>query len=1562
MPLDIEDASPPDNPARALTRREVTTAQKQQQEMMQPAKATVEPPPQPSTQQPSPGSKEIDTQSQSNAQAQPEQKQATNGSKAQLASQGITAPASEIAPSGQSEKGAIPALHALVDGLGALGNDPAWMEHPLLRLFADDTSDPGQMSQDLWGATQWWGRVVNAAFDPNAIHAAAANIQHDNSVQGQIAQRFFGINDTAQSQFFWNIMPYALTAMSEWQPWLWMPAVAAGAPEQLNQVPQAAMALFGNDLKHPQFKDPQWYARMGAYVVAAAITAKGGGKAIGPLMKFDGRFKLLEPFANHADRLLGGPGTKTPIKGPDGVLSDPNLDPFGHDAAQWWHDGVEALQPGESPIGKVPVQAVETLVKKPGGKEGDIAYEMQSTFDKTALPELAQKLGITPRSTLQEVRDRLVFLADARELPPALSQQILDNWDRYGPAVDMWKQFKYHSAGEADFHDAFHSLKGITDQAVRDHAFSAMRAANGFHADLHSGVHSYGNNLLEALTKGVLSHSRSTDHYGREMLGHFEQTVPAIADRRAISLAIEDPYLETDAKLQRLRDLANNAGGDVSVTARQHALEELNQLEGGEGVRVTRYDSLSPHAQWALDFARRLMHEVSVVKQATGVPGFRPQPNFVYRVPVQVENLEKVLKGVGENVRLAARQARSRTPFGTYHREHRSVVLVGDATDQAGIHAETAGKTTAESNAARDIWRNQMRQDLLKEAESNPALKAITDDAKKFNALLQAELPAFSTDILDSMKAMLRDVRALQTHQVMEEAKRTLVLDPKDGRWHPLAVARSEAGQESSPALAAHFKELHSSDTTSDFYSSQMGYRNVQGLQSGGYIFHPRFAEPINSLYDLYREPDAIYKALRGASGLGKHLIMLNAMWHATNMAGRFAWLAGTHPVQFMDTLLQYKGIKGAAKNFTDEQKQTMWDAQEREFFNHGGVTPQLHEDVTQTIGKNHMGATGDIEVGQPLDVKAPLPGFSTVAADALDAVKGADAWWQTHVNDRFWHQYRQFATLAYIVTKEDALKRGMGVGDARLYAASRANRLAGMTTPDRWMYNPFMYKASQLALFAPNWWRTFPGIVMGTYDRMGMASNPALTHAWALNTAKTVGAMFLVKAGADNLLNYMMSGHWQFQNPQGYQGQITMDNFFPPNPDTGAHHVMEDPFERQPHDLIKALGIDEAMKYGQWRPEYAQQGTTEVVAARMSPLLQAMETASNFDVYNTLKQRALKWVDPRHPGFFGSGEAAAAGLGNLTPMGYAAQAALQGTTAQPGTLEFGPWKGTQVPGWAMRAFDPNDPMVPLLSLLGTRGGYEAPIRTDERGLSSAEQAKLGQYRDDWRAYLNKQQAAVMAGGMTWADFAQHYRQESAAYANRVKGATDGTSEYMQGASGLLSQYEAIYNDPTSFDANGDINWKAVQQAQDQLQATTDPGTWRQMIALKDKNELKYPVLHVYKDTLRNYHNFQDTEAKALNMDGETLRSLIAQAAASPDFRRFEAQHPELAAYYAHKRTWELNTKQGFAYGLFTNNNYVIRVIAPSGTPEDIAKAEGQVLPQIQDMEKAGTYVTESGQ
>jgi hypothetical protein len=1387
---------------------------------------------------------------------------------------------------------------------GALGPEPA------------GTSDP----QAVWDSTQYWGRVINAAIDPKAIHASAQNIEHDNSIQGRIAQGTFQIYNDPVHDALWNVMPYVLQMAAEWEPWLWAPSLAAAAPKDPTQIPSAVGGIFHDDLFHPRFEDPAWYARMGGYLLAAAVAARGGSEPAARILDYSRTLPGLERFSSHLDRIFGGPTTGTrffdpgktpirlpaqpvdtarqePIELPDGTTVQPGEQP-AYDFAQWWRDGMEGVQEGESIIARAPKVPAAAYVELPSvAQAGEVALREVRPDTSKLLADLAQKLELPPTASAEDIRAQIAYLTEQRELSPSLSRQILDDWQKLGPALGMPNPVRYWHPAEAPFRNVIDSLSGIGNHDLQDKATRAMRAANGLHADIRSGVHALGNDLAEALAKGILGHGRSSDFYGERMVAALEKVLTTADSRRKVLDAIEQPE---------------------------------------------KYASLSAHEKWAVDFIRRMQAEVADESQRVDFLRTGRKPNFVYRTPAYVKNLDAVLRGVPESVRSQVRNVSSRSPFARVRQEHRAVQLV---QHEGELRAEDAYKTVHEANAAKAKARASLAADLQNAAKDNPELAKVIADPAKLNALLKAEIPDLETDIIASLRGgFLPYVKALQTHKVIETARHTTV-QGEDGIWRPLAVT-SRSGIETVPKgqMREDFEKLHGAKATQGTYRA-LGYNAVKGLSEyRNLIFHPRFADPINRALDLAKPGrDPILKV----GSVARKLIMLNPLWHATNMLGRFEWLTTMHPVSLTRTLLKSKGVG----ELTREQAQAWWDAQQHEGINHGLLPPRLNEDVTGQIGKFVTQATGDLDGTEAMGAKEPVRNIKNpAAARAMGAVKGIDHWWQSHVNDRFWKTYNDFAILAYIVEKEDALRHGMAAPDARLFAASRANRWAGMVSPERWMYNPTLHKATSYVAFAPNWWRTFPGLFLNTYDRLGMKGSPAGATVWSANAGKAIAAMIVAKLATDNALNWLMSGHWQFQNPDGYKTQITMDRFFPVDPKTGAHTVMEDPFQRQPTDIEKALGM------------ISHENSADVVAARQSPLLQALETAANFDLYQTVRHGSLRTVDPSR-GLGQSPAAAGAGLASLFagPFSWSAQTALEGINAQDGSVNWGPFKGTHIPGWAMRAFDPNQPMSGLLSLLGVRGGYPYAVKSDAPGLSSHQEVELHKAQADYNDYLLKQQTAVMGGGMTLYEWRQHYTAQSAAHANQIKGLTAGTSDYMQGAYGLLSRYEALYNDPAVLDANGDINWSVLRQKQNALEASSDPSTWREMNALKNQRAAQFPIIKVYDDTLTNYHNFQDTWASQHGTAGEQLRQMVADASASGNYTQYEKTHRELAQFQADKKKWELTTKQGFMYGMFTDSNYVMRVLSPTYDPAQIQTAEARDLRVAEQMEQSNQYLSASG-
>ncbi len=1467
-------------------------------------------------------------------------------------------PASASAPPPPpAQHGIGPAWQALHDGIAQTMKDPEWMKHPLMRLMSENpySVNPEKYAQDAWAASQWAGRLLNAAVDPNAIHAGAASIEHDNSIQGRIAQNVFAIHDNPVDEAAWNFLPNVFAIGAEWNPLMWVPAMTAMGPQNLSDLPGEVKNMLGADVFHPALEDPNWYARMGSYILAALMLKAHAPGTAAKLVRFDGHFAVLDRFTTHANALLGGgvlrgkglkgilsPTPKTPMKFPEKVDASGEVVPgtvrgpegkgkYAPDSeaakyATWWNSFMapleEHINDKYTPTPKKPVNEVsdygrgERVIKAP-------------QVDPKAKRDLATILKLPPGATAQQIKDRFMVSLENRELSPSASLKIKQGWPKFGQVMDMLTPIKYYSPGEADFRDVQQSVDAIPDVNVQHEMVTAMRMANGVRAGIVRDIHAYGNNLVEAMAKGLFGHTTADDHYIPRALDALERV---IGSKGSAELdAIEDP---------------------------------------------AKYDALDPHQKAAVNYARRLLAEIRNEEKKWGArKGW--QPDYAPHERVARPDLDTL--GIPKGVQTVARNFSTKRLFGSVRKESRAIQLY---LRDGQIMAEEAHQTIHEAQAAVEVKRGQLRQDLIEEALANPALQKIVDDPQKFNALLHAEMPDYETNLVKALRTyMPKTITALRTFKTVERAKRQLVQDPEgigDARWHPMAVSIDEKGQQSSPTLDAHFKDLHGASSVPDFYRSR-GYKRIDHL-GANLLYHPSFADPLNRWYKFHEgDSDGIFNAMVSApSKVARHVIMWDPAWHGTNMVNRLGILYGQHPRALAQVILKARGVTG----MSEKEVQEWLDAQRHERLEHGGTISRANEDMAADIQKYITQQTGDIEAGLPIDHQTPIARFSKLPAQAWGAVKGGDAWWQNHVNSHLWESVDLLKDFAYIVYKDDHIQRGMSEGDARLMAASKADTLGGQVSPTKWMYNPTMQKLSQTGLFAVNWWRTLPGVIFQTYDNMGMRSTPALSHAWALNVAKTAVAMALFKVASDNMLNWLLSGHWQFQNAPGYQQSVTMDRYSQggsvdlqasPNflaglpggpstqqvetsaadPATGAHVTMENPFARQPNDVEKALGITEAAQQGHWSPGMAAEGASQVATARVAPLVDLLFAALNVDPYGSIKTHSARAVDPSSPSGQPSAASLAAGAMMLTPLAFQSQALLQGIDAKDGTINWGPWKGAKVPGWLMRAFDPNDPASLFMGLLGVRGGYPTPIKTDQRGLSTAELNQLAQYTNDWsgpQGWLAKNQTSVTGGGQSWSDFAYNYKQQSAAHANEVQGLVGGTSDYMQGADGVLSQYEAVYNDPQATDQNGDINWQYVQKQQDALQAKTDPATWRLAMATKDKQEMQFPVLHAYKNSLQNYKNFQDSYARAIGGSGEELRSLIAQAASAANFKEFEAAHPILTRWYAAKRDWELHSSQGFAYGMFTNNTYVMQIVQSEAPGGNVATVEAKDLPAVEKL------------
>ena len=157
--------------------------------------------------------------------------------------------------------------------------------------------------------------------------------------------------------------------------------------------------------------------------------------------------------------------------------------------------------------------------------------------DPTAKTDFAKVLSLPPTASKLEVQDKFFAMVENRELTPAMSAQIAKNWDRYGSAIGMTGNLKYWHPGEAPLRNVKLAYDGITDAARQHEAMNAMKASMGFVADLRKGIHGFGNDLSEAMVKGILNHGRASNHYQMRLAASLKKVLPTAPERERVSKA-----------------------------------------------------------------------------------------------------------------------------------------------------------------------------------------------------------------------------------------------------------------------------------------------------------------------------------------------------------------------------------------------------------------------------------------------------------------------------------------------------------------------------------------------------------------------------------------------------------------------------------------------------------------------------------------------------------------------------------------------------------------------------------------------------------------------------------------------------------------------------------------------------------------------------------------------------------------------------------------------------------------------------------------------------------------
>lgn len=1483
---------------------------------------------------------------------------------------------------------------------------------------------------DSWDYVRAWGRVFNASIaDAGAVQASVQNIEHDQSVGGQLKAHLLHIQSDPQGfdkTFQEEWLPELLTLGANWEPWAFVPEMAANMPQHVSSPADALAGMPGigagvagqvkSDFSAKGFEagaaHPQYWERMATYLLAATALLRGGRKAI-PVVELLLKIPGMDHIAAVADRAANGPehGVPTEIRGPnrDGMtpsvedykrtsqMSDPidpileheyelapKPKPMGAQTADMLPNGEIIMKSTDAKLQSGLRKAAKILglpdrpppTKLPGGgfvsaadrakldaattkyqdaldaleeaEPGAARDEAQRLSDeaKAELQAVAKAAKFAPQAaveairkdwTQKELRDHFLDMASKEQVSTTASKWIAGNWAKFGAWMGIYEPLMMHVAGEAPHIDPLWSLEQLQGDSL-ERGTNLLSAHNGLETNIRHGTDGWASRdaLTSTFAKGVMSLAKSRQLYARDYIKHMKKLL-AGTKADAVTAAHEDPAL---------------------------------------------YGALSTEQKLARDSFRRVLAGIYQEGRRRNLYG-EGQPNYLPRVRVRNESLEtayarldpdvrRIVAEFGEHVRGAGG-----APLGKRAMTKRAIRLKTD--EEGGVFAESAHRTVAESNEAIDQQRLFLKNRLRDRAKQNSKLQAIVNDPARLDALLHRELPKFETDYSKIVEQTLeRHLRDLDTRKWTQDAMHMLVTDPKQVVPHhlPGGILIDRQGLARNPYLDEHLKRDLGPNYTRDFLTQQLGYRRITGA-GDDYLFHPTIAEPLNRYEEFQRmHLSAPEKAIK----FGQHLIMWDIMWHGMNEMGAGGQMLFAHPVDVFRAsakgLAAHNSSLGrfAAKlqGMTPEDARAAWEAEAYErITSGGGVPPRLHGDGQRTLANQLTEATQDMEFGgsmagegvEPLSTASRAPQMASM----VGALKGIDNWYAQHVTDHLWAGINQLANVSYVVEKHAALDMGVPEREAKLIAGSRSNAFAGVVSPDRWMYNPQIYRISQALFFAPNFWRSFPRTVIGSYDRMGIKGSPEIKALWATNAVKYTAAMLMFDQVYKNSLNWLLSGHWMYQNPDGYQQSITADRFVPEDPQTGSHMVVEPFLDRRFSDLMKVLGIQEVMQgQGEGTPEHIGARAANVLLGRASAGVNLAEVAANLNLYQTIKNGGLMWNDPAHPGLAASPESWAAAVMQLSPLAFPAQDFVQALSGQYGTadkqVDLPGYGSVKVPYWASSLWDVKHPILPLIQLLGVRTPTMQVRRTDDAGLGSAqmqEVQKLNTTYDDGIQTLDQE---VASGQISLKEWTTHYFALSDQRRYGLTSVVGTGGQYMEGAAGIEAQYFALYADPSVTDAAGDINYQRLQQLRDQLQSKTDPATWQLFQDRLKQQEMRHPAVAVYEQTLTAYRDFQDLFAGGgvpgftklgENVDGAQLRDMISQYAQMPRSEQtaYERQHPIIQQFYAARKKWEFSSSAGLMYGLYHDSSFVTRDLMRLHPGETLEQAEGQ---ELQEAETGG--------
>jgi hypothetical protein len=833
--------------------------------------------------------------------------------------------------------------------------------------------------------------------------------------------------------------------------------------------------------------------------------------------------------------------------------------------------------------------------------------------------------------------------------------------------------------------------------------------------------------------------------------------------------------------------------------------------------------------------------------------------------------------------------------------------------------------------------------------------------------------PDFETDFFKVLQdgAYRRQAAAITSHRALEMWKETLaqVRDPlTQAPKAERAVVQPKSARES-----VYFKGL--------------GYQYTQHPLFGQYLFHSDLAKLID------RASPALKDSLTGrgmaaaaeVERLAVKSIMYSAAVHAPNVLGRVGMWSFSHPIDFVSHLIHQSKLTPELAR----QEQQAWRLK---MMNSGFVAHRADAGTSRNVQGIMSDVFGDT-FGNDLEAAPEQSRFQKLAesigASAPGKAYGATVGWvQRWSQDQLWSRTNDFGLMAARLEYEAMTRQGISEEEASLRAARRGMSWSGMVAPED--KNPLWHDAGRIMFFAPNWWRTLGELMVPLYRHSGVPLSPQLVKHVAWNQAKTMAGMLVFQHASGNALNFIMSGHAQYQNEPGEQDKVEVsrpemirflqelrypgaDKIDPKtgtDPKTGGRLYLENPLARQTYDLEKAAGfqstyLDPKTHSDAWTPHNVQEGSASVLAARLSPFLSAMSSMGNVDLYQSVKDGEVRHVDPYQKGW--SPMDLLYGAAYMTPLGINLSQNLAHAQTQPGAADTvpGPF-GTKVPrsmNDSLNAVKDAVTQTGLSWLTGVNAPYEVSNRTRGQSPSDQQYVQLNQAEQTYHTQMSQLSSEALAGQITPDEWRTRYHDLSQQHSGELNGIFRGAPEYANGAQGMAAQWEDLYNQATLPD--GSIDYAKLSELQGAFQHQHAPGDLTAMQTYLKQSQQKYPMVNLYHDTVQGYRTWQEQWAAGQGLDVTRLQQEIHEYGQVYSDSRARGtylhQHPDLVAYEKAKKTEFDRSPTGLLYAMFYGgNSQVARAMRYSGLAQQDFLAQLAAQQQQDPTAQAGPAAREA--